>query len=56
MHVLYVKVSRFIILYSEYSSMVVQELQAVTLLDEVSVRSKKTDRQSGLEKLVLKII
>jgi hypothetical protein len=32
--------------------LIIEELQAVALFDEVSLATKKTDRRSGLENLV----
>ena len=47
-----VEIGCIIVLYSEYACMIVKKFKSVALLDEVSVGTKKTDRRSGLEKLL----
>ena len=39
-----VEIRCIVVLYSEYACMVVQEFKSITLLDEVSVGTKKPDR------------
>lgn len=54
--VFYVEISRIVVLNCEYSGMIVEKFNSITLFDEGSDSSKKTDRRSGLENYFLKNI